>query len=149
LPMQRVRLRVGPEDRLWEVLAAASAAVATGARITISRPVDLHDEWEAWMEQWTQDWGADIEFVEETDQVFLGALVGGQADRVRVLRPGSLALAILQTAIEQHVPVVDEPLHASGRIELLWYVQEQSVSTDYHRYGNLGVRATEARREPT
>jgi RHH-type proline utilization regulon transcriptional repressor/proline dehydrogenase/delta 1-pyrroline-5-carboxylate dehydrogenase len=31
---------------------------------------------------------------------------------------------------------------------LLWYVREQSVSFDYHRYGNLGVRSGEARAEP-
>jgi RHH-type proline utilization regulon transcriptional repressor/proline dehydrogenase/delta 1-pyrroline-5-carboxylate dehydrogenase len=27
----------------------------------------------------------------------------------------------------------------------LWYLREQSISTDYHRYGNLGSRADEAR----
>jgi RHH-type proline utilization regulon transcriptional repressor/proline dehydrogenase/delta 1-pyrroline-5-carboxylate dehydrogenase len=29
----------------------------------------------------------------------------------------------------------------------LWYVREQSISTDYHRYGNLGMRADEVRAE--
>jgi hypothetical protein len=33
-------------------------------------------------------------------------------------------------------------------LELPWYVQEQSISHDYHRYGNLGRRAAEPRREP-
>jgi RHH-type proline utilization regulon transcriptional repressor/proline dehydrogenase/delta 1-pyrroline-5-carboxylate dehydrogenase len=32
-----------------------------------------------------------------------------------------------------------------GRLELLWYLQEQSISFDYHRYGNLGARADEPR----
>jgi RHH-type proline utilization regulon transcriptional repressor/proline dehydrogenase/delta 1-pyrroline-5-carboxylate dehydrogenase len=27
----------------------------------------------------------------------------------------------------------------------LWYVVEQSISFDYHRYGNLGPRASEPR----
>ena len=36
---------------------------------------------------------------------------------------------------------------AEGRLELLWYVREQSISTDYHRYGNLGIRADEERAE--
>ena len=35
---------------------------------------------------------------------------------------------------------------AVGRIELLWYLSEQSLSIDYHRYGNLGDRAAENRR---
>ena len=28
-----------------------------------------------------------------------------------------------------------------GRVELLHYIQEQNISVDYHRYGNLGERA--------
>jgi RHH-type proline utilization regulon transcriptional repressor/proline dehydrogenase/delta 1-pyrroline-5-carboxylate dehydrogenase len=31
---------------------------------------------------------------------------------------------------------------------LLWYVEEQSLSNDYHRYGNLGPRADEQRKGP-
>ena len=37
------------------------------------------------------------------------------------------------------------PVLAHGRIELLWYVREQSISNDYHRYGNLGGRGSEER----
>jgi len=43
--------------------------------------------------------------------------------------------------------VVSVPVSAEGRLELLWYVREQSISTDYHRYGNLGMRADEVRAE--
>jgi RHH-type proline utilization regulon transcriptional repressor/proline dehydrogenase/delta 1-pyrroline-5-carboxylate dehydrogenase len=43
--------------------------------------------------------------------------------------------------------VVSVPVSAEGRLELLWYVREQSISTDYHRYGNLGNRADEPRAE--
>ena len=32
--------------------------------------------------------------------------------------------------------------------ELLWCVEEQSLSHDYHRYGNLGDRANEKRSGP-
>jgi acyl-CoA reductase-like NAD-dependent aldehyde dehydrogenase len=39
-----------------------------------------------------------------------------------------------------------QPVLAEGRIELLWYLTEQSISHDYHRYGNLGARTTEPRR---
>ena len=28
---------------------------------------------------------------------------------------------------------------------MLWYVREQSISHDYHRYGNLGERSAETR----
>ena len=42
----------------------------------------------------------------------------------------------------------DTPVLAEGRIELLWYLREQSISHDYHRYGNLGPRGGERRAEP-
>ena len=42
--------------------------------------------------------------------------------------------------------IADAPVLVEGRIELLWYLTEQSVSHDYHRYGNLGTRAGEERR---
>jgi RHH-type proline utilization regulon transcriptional repressor/proline dehydrogenase/delta 1-pyrroline-5-carboxylate dehydrogenase len=44
--------------------------------------------------------------------------------------------------------LADSPVVAEGRVELLWYLYEQSVSIDYHRYGNLGARAAEPRAEP-
>ena len=40
------------------------------------------------------------------------------------------------------------PLLAEGRLGLLWYVEEQSRSNDYHRYGNLGARSDEQRNGP-
>jgi len=43
--------------------------------------------------------------------------------------------------------VVSVAVSAEGRLELLWYLREQSISTDYHRYGNLGTRADEPRAE--
>ena len=42
--------------------------------------------------------------------------------------------------------IAHTPVLAEGRIELLWYVMEQSISHNYHRYGNLGPRGDEDRR---
>ena len=36
----------------------------------------------------------------------------------------------------------------TSRIELLKYLREQSLSVDYHRFGNLGAREGEARTGP-
>jgi RHH-type proline utilization regulon transcriptional repressor/proline dehydrogenase/delta 1-pyrroline-5-carboxylate dehydrogenase len=51
--------------------------------------------------------------------------------------------------VEKAVSQADEKVLAEGRLELLWYLREQSISHDYHRYGNLGLRAGEARHEPS
>jgi RHH-type proline utilization regulon transcriptional repressor/proline dehydrogenase/delta 1-pyrroline-5-carboxylate dehydrogenase len=34
--------------------------------------------------------------------------------------------------------LADAPVLPSGRLELLHYLREQSVSVEYHRYGQLG-----------
>ena len=36
--------------------------------------------------------------------------------------------------------VADHAVLEQGRLELPWYVEEQSLSINYHRYGNLGER---------
>jgi RHH-type proline utilization regulon transcriptional repressor/proline dehydrogenase/delta 1-pyrroline-5-carboxylate dehydrogenase len=40
--------------------------------------------------------------------------------------------------------VIDAPVLANGRLELRWYLREQTVSRTLHRYGNVtGPTATE------
>lgn len=63
-----------------------------------------------------------------------------EIDRLRYAHPGRVPQNIHQAAaklgrhISRHVPL------AEGRIEMLRYLCEQSLSVDYHRYGNLGER---------
>jgi RHH-type proline utilization regulon transcriptional repressor/proline dehydrogenase/delta 1-pyrroline-5-carboxylate dehydrogenase len=52
---------------------------------------------------------------------------------------------IRRASAESFVYVADAPVLAHGRVELLWYLREQSLSHVYHRYGNLGRRADETR----
>jgi len=73
------------------------------------------------------------------------ALHERQVDRVRYAAPDRASLEVLQAGNEANGCVVSVPVSAEGRLELLWYVREQSISTDYHRYGNLGTRADEER----
>jgi len=54
-------------------------------------------------------------------------------------------LAVLQAAGQAGVCLVSVPVSAEWRLELLWYLHEQSLSIDYHRYGNLGRRSGEIR----
>jgi len=68
-------------------------------------------------------------------------------DRVRYAAPERASLEVLQAGNAANGCVVSVPVSAEGRLELLWYVREQSISTDYHRYGNLGMRADEERAE--
>ena len=56
--------------------------------------------------------------------------------------------AIRRAANEACIYIADTPVLNEGRLELLWYTEEQSLSNDFHRYGNLGARANEKRNGP-
>jgi RHH-type transcriptional regulator, proline utilization regulon repressor / proline dehydrogenase / delta 1-pyrroline-5-carboxylate dehydrogenase len=57
--------------------------------------------------------------------------------RVRLLQPANDSF--LCAAAEHEVHVDDAPVVADGRIELLHWCREQSVSVTNHRYGNVGI----------
>ena len=55
-------------------------------------------------------------------------------------------MEVLGAVGETGIYVARTSVLSHARIELLWYLREQSISEDYHRYGNLGTRANESRR---
>ena len=145
LPVGSVRVRVHANDTAFDVFARACAAHVAGCGVVISTPPGLDSAAVQRLEELTQSWAAAIEFVEETDAQLVQALRERQVDRVRYAAPDRASLEVLQAGNAANGCVVSVPVSAEGRLELLWYVREQSISTDYHRYGNLGIRADEER----
>jgi RHH-type proline utilization regulon transcriptional repressor/proline dehydrogenase/delta 1-pyrroline-5-carboxylate dehydrogenase len=145
LPVGSVRVRVHPDDSAFDVFARACAAHVAGCSVVISTPPGLESAVVARLEALTESWAGGIEFVEEPDAQLARVIAAGQVDRVRYAAPGRASLEVLQAGNAANGCVVSVPVSAEGRLELLWYVREQSISTDYHRYGNLGIRADEPR----
>ncbi|HXA95119.1 MAG TPA: proline dehydrogenase family protein [Candidatus Dormibacteraeota bacterium] len=56
-------------------------------------------------------------------------------ERLRVLDP--VSLDVRRAAHEVGVSVIDAPALATGRLELRWYLREQTVARLVHRYGNV------------
>jgi RHH-type proline utilization regulon transcriptional repressor/proline dehydrogenase/delta 1-pyrroline-5-carboxylate dehydrogenase len=145
LPVGSVRLRVHPSDSAPDLFLRAIAAHAAGCHAVISFPPGLESPAVRRLERLTESWAAAIEFVEESDAQLAAAIAAGQVDRVRYSAPDRAALEVLAAGNAANGCVVSVPVSAEGRLEMLWYLREQSISTDYHRYGNLGLRADEAR----
>ena len=148
LPMKHLRIRVDSTDQAWEIFAASAAGVSAGARVTVSHRDGVHEETTLLLEELTHEWAGDIAIVEETDAQLSQSILDGQIDRLRVLKPNGYSDEVRQAAFDEHIHIADSALCPHGRIELLWYVEEQSVCFDYHRYGNLGRRGIEHRAEP-
>jgi RHH-type proline utilization regulon transcriptional repressor/proline dehydrogenase/delta 1-pyrroline-5-carboxylate dehydrogenase len=148
LPVSRLRIRVHEDDTPFDVFARAAAARAAGCRTVVSAPPKLsgsaRDSFDL-LDQLTDSWAAAIEFIEENDEELAEAMRTGATSRVRYADPSRVPEQIRRASAESYVYVADMPVLAHGRVELLWYLQEQSVSHVYHRYGNLGRRAEEVR----
>ncbi len=107
-------------------LAIACATVGTDLKISVSGPVG---------------WGELLARVAAVEVVIESA--AELVDRLKSLKGGTLR--ILGEFDEQqfapaeigNIPIIDSHVLANGRIELLNYMKEQSVSETVHRYGNI------------
>lgn len=151
LPFAEVRVRLDVLDMASDIVIRVAAARVTGTRVIVSIPPALGSPVVHWLHQVTGSWGTAIEFVEEDDMALVARIEASPyhpTERIRYASPRSVPAGVRAVAAAKGVYLADEPVLAEGRIELLWYLREQSISHDYHRYGNLGSRAGEARREP-
>jgi RHH-type proline utilization regulon transcriptional repressor/proline dehydrogenase/delta 1-pyrroline-5-carboxylate dehydrogenase len=145
-----VRLRVTSGDTPWDVFARAAAARAAGCRVVVSSSPALPEDLQqavALLDGATDNWAGAIEFITESDEHLIAAIEAGGVGRLRYADRSRVPDAIRIAATEAYVYIADAPVLAHGRVELLWYQQEQSLSHVYHRYGNLGRRADEPRAE--
>ena len=151
LPVEPLRIRIHPDDSLSDVFCRAAAARAADCRSSVSVPPSLSGPAAtavALLDQLTDSWAGAIEFIEEDDASVGAAIRSNRVARLRYAAPDRVPEAIRVAAAESLQHVADAPILLQGRVELLWYVREQSVSHLYHRYGNLGLRTDEARDEP-
>jgi RHH-type proline utilization regulon transcriptional repressor/proline dehydrogenase/delta 1-pyrroline-5-carboxylate dehydrogenase len=151
LPVEPLRIRIHHDDSLSDVFCRALAARAAGCRATISVPPSLSGpaaDAADLLDRLTDSWAGAIEFMEENDASVAAAIRVGQVTRVRYAAPDRVPDAVRTAAAESLQYIADSPVSVHGRIELLWYLREQSVSHVYHRYGNLGLRSDEVRDEP-
>lgn len=146
IPVPAQRIRVHKDDSCFEILTRVCAARIAGCGITVSLPPGFESPVLTFLDVHTDSWGAAIEFVAESDEELVAIIAGGQTNRVRYASPERVPLSILRATGDTGVYIARTPVLSEGRIELLWYLMEQSISHDYHRYGNLGSRNGETRR---
>ncbi len=147
-PAAELTIRVGRNDPnsnhpiCDDALIAVAAATAVSAQFTLS--VDPHSPAEEReLLESLADWLPGlISPLEENDEQLVSRINHGLVSRLRCVCPLPVG-AIRKACAERFVTIVDEPVLHDARIESLRYLNEQSISHDYHRYGNLGRRAGE------
>lgn len=138
-PRLHLSVRAQKKDSPLDVFRILAAALTCGAQIDVS----IEDETLA---RDCEKLNVARSFVirHETDGAFIKRIQTKGVQYLRVLhRPSPAVLAALaETACNVHVG----PVMANGRIELLHFLREVSISRNYHRYGNLGARENERRK---
>jgi RHH-type proline utilization regulon transcriptional repressor/proline dehydrogenase/delta 1-pyrroline-5-carboxylate dehydrogenase len=140
IPRKRLVFRIGPKSNPLEALRVCAAAFTCEAEMEISwSPEHRVGQELDWLELFNG-----FPVVEESEEQLIHRIKNGKIDRIRLIEPPTKAL--LNAAAETATYVMDHPVLANGRLELLHYVREVSLSIDYHRYGNLGLREGELRK---
>ena len=139
LPVKSALLRFEESDTLDEILSSIAAVKMVGARLYVSVPKIHKSE--------------DLIYLYENRSTLLDekdtfALEGESelirsmqtVERIRFLKPENVSKSIYKAVSDKALYIASEPFIAHGRIELMHYFVEQSISNSYHRYGNLGLR---------
>lgn len=125
VPVKRVLLRadgVSDSDIAIACLAAMVAHVPLDVSITEKRP---------WM-----DLVPELSLVEESEEGLIARLAqeGKKYNYLRIMG-GSESVYVAANAVS--LPIIDQPILANGRLELVNYYREQAISETIHRYGNI------------
>jgi RHH-type proline utilization regulon transcriptional repressor/proline dehydrogenase/delta 1-pyrroline-5-carboxylate dehydrogenase len=135
--VKSVLLRFGEEDVLYEMLASLAAAKMVGAKVYVSIPKNPKSEALLYLqEQQSVLLGEADTLAYEDETTLVKAMRSVQ--RIRFLQPPSAW--VYEAVAEDAFYIATEPFIEHGRIELMHYFIEQSISDSYHRYGNLGLR---------
>ncbi len=138
-PLGTVAIRLHPDDGLFEVLARVSAAAICRNEVVLSLPPGLDNAVTSFLFEEDGKRFSGLARVErQADQELIQGLP--QLDRVRYAAPDRVPEDVLAAAAAEGFYIAREPVLMEGRIELIHYVQNQSVCDMYHRYGNLGHR---------
>lgn len=136
----RVTVRLQADDSLYEALARIAAAIITGNRVRISIPVGLYNAVTGFLEGTEgRRFTSRLPIVFEDDGQLIKHLP--EAGRLRYAAADRVPAGIYQAAATTGPYISRQPVLMEGRIELLRYLRQQSISYTYHRYGNLGLRA--------
>lgn len=139
LPVKSVLLRIEENDTLDEILTSIMAIKMVGASLHISMPKHSKKAELIWLEaKQTLFIGEGDSFTRDDEESLVAAMNG--VERIRFLHPENITPSIYEKVASKAIYIASEPFVSHGRVELMHYFIEQSVTNSYHRYGNLGMR---------
>ncbi len=136
---KNICLFIDNNSSLFDSLRICAATLTCSANLTISWNGISPFNW--------SELNPLIKVVKEEKQLFLNKVKEGRYETIRLANKASSD--INEAASYSCSYVIDLPVLANGRVELLNYLREITFSADYDRYGNLGTREEELRKPNT
>lgn len=131
-PRQQLFVRLHPGDNSVDLLRLIAAASICETPLEVSSEHLLLKDIPA--EEWVRHF-ADIKVVKESEEHLLSRIKNGKIGNMRFLSQPNLSLQ--QALANAACTTIIRPIMANGRIELLHYLREVSLSINYHRYGYI------------
>ena len=138
-PHRLVMCRMESGDSPLDLLRVIGACMITGTPLEVSLPKEVYTI----LPNQARLQGCTLHV--EDQGAFIERFNKGFKQRLRLL--SRMGPKIKHAVAKTLAIVVDDPVLMNGRFELPHYLQEVSLSYDYHRYGNLGARENEARND--
>ena len=140
LTIGTIVVRIHHRDNLFDLISRVVAVKISGNKLILSLPTGLNNHLTDFINSKAglkllrgtkPTWHSDQELVDLLPIIH----------RIRYASPERVPELLLEEAAKTGFYISRNPPLMEGRIELLQYYQEQSISFDYHRYGNLGIRS--------
>ena len=139
LPVKSVLLRIEEKDALDEILTTIMAIKMIGAQLHISIPKRSRKAELIWLESKQNAFiGKEDSFARDDEDALIEKIP--EVQRVRFLHPDNVSQNIYNAIAHKAIYIASENFVSHGRLELMHYFIEQSISNSYHRYGNLGIQ---------
>ncbi|CAN2039877.1 RHH-type transcriptional regulator, proline utilization regulon repressor / proline dehydrogenase / delta 1-pyrroline-5-carboxylate dehydrogenase [Candidatus Magnetomoraceae bacterium gMMP-15] len=139
LPVGRLIIRLHEADSLFETLVRIAAARISECKPIISLPPDLNNNITQFLAgREGKKIIGDLPIKYQTDSALIKFIP--KIDRIRYAAQDRVPYKVFEVAAKTGFYISRARVMMEGRIELLQYFREQSISYNYHRYGNLGER---------
>lgn len=142
LPLEKVAIRVLEEDNLFDVLARVFAAKVSNVALHVSIEASANSPVISFLfENKDKIFDSKDTLARESEECFIFSI--SNIKQILYADAKNVSSDVFQAVAKNMGFVVRQQPMMDGRLELLHYFQEQSISHSYHRYGNLGARGVE------
>lgn len=140
LPLKKVALRVCEADSLFAVISRIFAAKISKVALHVSIEATSENSVVSFLyENKEHLLSSSDTLVREDEKEFVRCF--GSVQRVIYADQSRISDFVYAEAAKSALYIIRTSAMMEGRLELLHYFEEQSITHSYHRYGNIGSRA--------